>query len=141
MDSSIALYETSVKRNFAGALDPAQGRPHRQTHDVPPESELPMRPTFIRAWRKHRRLTLKELSATVGVNSSTLSRIETGKIAYTQPVLESLAHALHCEPADLLMRDPKVASRDELSVVLDSLPSDKRAEALAILKVLTGRAA
>lgn len=100
-----------------------------------------MRPTFIRSWRKHRRLTLKELAIHVGINSSTLSRIETGKIAYTQPVLEALAKALRCEPADLLMRDPRVASRDEISVVLDSLPSDKRAEALAILRVISGRAA
>jgi DNA-binding Xre family transcriptional regulator len=38
---------------------------------------------------------------------ATLSRIETGKIAYTQPVLETIAVALACEPADLLMRNPE----------------------------------
>lgn len=37
---------------------------------------------------------------------ASISRIETGKQAYTQPVLEAIAEALSCTPADLLMRNP-----------------------------------
>lgn len=68
--------------------------------------------TYIRAWREHRKLTLAAVAARVeeklgrSMTHATLSRIETGSIAYTQPVLEAIAHALLCEPADLLMRNP-----------------------------------
>jgi transcriptional regulator with XRE-family HTH domain len=72
-----------------------------------------MRPTFIRQWRSHRHLSLVQVAERVSeitgksMTHSTLSRIETGKIAYTQPVLEAIAVALACEPADLLMRNPE----------------------------------
>lgn len=66
----------------------------------------PFRPTFIRQWRKHRRLTLEKLSERIGMSTGNLSNIETGKTGYGQDTLESLAEALQCEPADLLMRNP-----------------------------------
>lgn len=71
------------------------------------------RQTFIRQWRNHRNLSLVQLAERVteirgkSMTHATLSRIETGKIAYTQPVLEAIAIALACEPADLLMRNPE----------------------------------
>jgi transcriptional regulator with XRE-family HTH domain len=64
------------------------------------------RPTFIRAWRKFRGLTQDELAEKLDLTQATIARIERGDISYTQPVLEALADALHCEPADLIMRDP-----------------------------------
>jgi transcriptional regulator with XRE-family HTH domain len=70
------------------------------------------RPTFIRQWRQHRALSLVQLAERVSeytgksMTHATLSRIENGKIAYTQPVLEAVAYSLLCEPADLLIRNP-----------------------------------
>jgi Predicted transcriptional regulator len=70
-----------------------------------------LRPTFIREWRAYRNLSQDRLVARVrenliGFSKSTLSRLENSKQAYTQPMLEALADALNCEPADLLARDP-----------------------------------
>lgn len=76
-------------------------------------SRSPLRPTFIRQWRTYRKLSLVQVAERVSeltgksMTHATLSRIETGKIAYTQPVLEAIADALACTPADLLMRNPE----------------------------------
>ena len=64
---------------------------------------------FIRAWRKHRGYTLEQLAEMVGVTHGALSQLERGQVNYTQPMLEALALALSCEPADLIMRDPESA--------------------------------
>lgn len=64
---------------------------------------------FIREWRKHRGYTQEQLAEALGVTHGTISQLETGKINYTQPMLEALAKALACEPADLIMRDPDSA--------------------------------
>jgi len=96
-----------------------------------------MRPTFIRQWRAHRGLSLVQLAERVSevtgksMTHATLSRIETGKIAYTQPVLEAIAFALACEPADLLMRNPE--DRSAPWSILDSL---KKADAATINRVI-----
>ncbi|WP_371346049.1 helix-turn-helix domain-containing protein [Ancylobacter sp. IITR112] len=61
---------------------------------------------FIRQWRKHRGLTQEQLAEIVGVTHGAISQLERGETGYTQPMLEALAGAMHCEPADLIMRDP-----------------------------------
>lgn len=66
----------------------------------------PFRPTFIRQWRKHRRLTLEACAERSGMSKGNLSNIETGKTGYNQATLEALAEALQCDPVDLLIRNP-----------------------------------
>ena len=61
---------------------------------------------FVREWRQYRKLTLEQLAERVGVTHGALSQLERGLTNYTQPMLEKLAFALLCEPADLIMRDP-----------------------------------
>lgn len=61
---------------------------------------------FIREWRKHAGLTQEQLANRLEVAVSTISQLETGKQGYSQPTLEAIADALHCQPADLLMRNP-----------------------------------
>src|SRR5438105_716353 len=61
---------------------------------------------FIKAWRLHRGLTQVRLADRIGVTHGALSQLENGVVSYTQPMLEALAEALQCEPADLLWRDP-----------------------------------
>lgn len=70
------------------------------------------RPTFIRAWRKHRGLTLERLSSRLEelgqkeLGPSQLSMLERGERGYTQDTLEALADALGTDVASLLIRNP-----------------------------------
>jgi transcriptional regulator with XRE-family HTH domain len=64
------------------------------------------RRTYIREWREFRNLTQEQLAERIGASNGAISQLERGLTAYTQPMLEALADALMCEPADLLMRDP-----------------------------------
>lgn len=52
----------------------------------------------LRGIRDARGLTVRELAAKVGVNPSTVSRIETGKRNGSLPTLAALAAALDVEP-------------------------------------------
>jgi transcriptional regulator with XRE-family HTH domain len=61
---------------------------------------------MIRRWREFRGLSQEALASAIGRERSYLSRIERGERPYDQEMLESLARALGCEPADLLVRDP-----------------------------------
>lgn len=101
------------------------------------------RPTFIRAWRTHRGLSLEALALRVeeilgrNMTYATLSRIERGKIAYTQPVLEAIATALLVEPADLLIRNP--LDKSAPWSILDQLRKadpDARVRILAVVEAL-----
>lgn len=65
-----------------------------------------LRRHFIKEWRDYRRLTQEQAAERIGVDRTTLGRIESRQIAYTQPILEALADAYRCEPWDLLNRDP-----------------------------------
>lgn len=57
--------------------------------------------TFIKQWRKHRKLSQERLAERVGVTHGTLSKIERGLRPYNQRLLEALAQELNCSPADL----------------------------------------
>jgi transcriptional regulator with XRE-family HTH domain len=79
---------------------------------MPKTSKTLFRPTYIRQWREYRGLSLVQLAERVAeftgksMTHPTLSRIENGRIGYTQRILEAIAHSLLCEPADLIMRNP-----------------------------------
>ena len=90
---------------------------------------------FIRQWRLFRGLTLEQLAERVGVTHGALSQLERGIINYTQPMLENLAFALQCEPADLIMRDP---NSDTWSI-LDSvrgLPEGEQRRIAAVIDAM-----
>ncbi len=98
------------------------------------------RPTFIRAWRKHRDLTLSKFAERLSVelemdiSDGQLSRIERGQTPYSQDVLEAFAQVLRCEPADLIMRDPGQA--DGLWSLIDGLKPTERLQAIEVIKAL-----
>jgi len=97
-------------------------------------------PTFVKHWREAAGLSQDRLVERVRENiptfsKSTLSRIENGKQAYTQPVLEALADALGRAPADLIMREPT----NQLWSILDSLaemPPDDQHKVAVIVEAL-----
>lgn len=88
---------------------------------------------FIRAWRQHKNLTLERLADQVGTTHATLSRIERGKVPYSQPLLEALAEALGTTPASLIMRDP--TAKGSIWEILDQIPAAERDNAA---RALTG---
>ena len=63
-------------------------------------------PTFLRAWRKYRKLTQEAVAERVGVDRTTIGRIENGELPYNQDFLEKVALIYGCEPEDLLAIDP-----------------------------------
>lgn len=90
--------------------------------------------TFTREWRKHRNLTQAQLAERVGVAQGSISDLEKGVFAYTQPMLEALADALSCKPWDLLWRPPGAA--ETLRDVLEGMDPIEQERALAVVKAL-----
>lgn len=91
--------------------------------------------TFIRQWRRHRRLSLVQLAERVGISHGQLSKVERDKRPYSQPLLEKLAEELGTDPASLLMRDP--TDPEGIWSIWEQVPATERPRALTILKALT----
>ncbi len=64
------------------------------------------RRTFLREWRKERKLTLEQLAERIDMTPSHLSMLERGLRGYTQETLEAIAGALSTNPASLLGSQP-----------------------------------
>lgn len=98
--------------------------------------------THIRAWRKKRGLSLRELANRLEsepggepiISHASIGRIETGKQPYSQEILEALAVALNCTPADLLERDPD--AEGDVIDLLRRLDNGKRHQAIEYLRFL-----
>ena len=65
-----------------------------------------VRPTFLKEWRKHRKLTLEVASRRAGMTAGNLSAMERGTQGTTQAGLEALAQAYECEAGQLLSTNP-----------------------------------
>ncbi|SDQ98803.1 Helix-turn-helix [Rhizobiales bacterium GAS113] len=70
------------------------------------DDEAPFRPTFIRNWRKHRRLTLEQLGDLISMTASNLSMLERGQRGYSQETIEKIAAALQTDVPSLIGRRP-----------------------------------
>jgi transcriptional regulator with XRE-family HTH domain len=92
---------------------------------------------FIRSWRKHRGLTLEQLADRVDTTHASLSRIERGLQPYNQYMLEALADALRCEPADLIMRDP--LQEDSIWSIWSQVPPETRPVVVNMMRGVVGR--
>jgi transcriptional regulator with XRE-family HTH domain len=66
---------------------------------------------FIREWREFRGFTQEQLADMVGTTKTSISRIESLKMSYTQEILEAIADALGVHPGVLLTRLPGEADR------------------------------
>lgn len=92
------------------------------------------RRTFIREWRKHRKLTLERLAEAVDMTPSHLSMLERRERGYTQETLEKIAAALKTDVGSLLTRDP--GQSDELEEVLKDAKPGQRRQIIEIAKTL-----
>lgn len=97
--------------------------------------------TFIREWRKHRRLSLDRLAPRIPMAVSSLSRVERGVQPYSQPMLEAIAEALGCAPADLLMRNPLEEADPRVQDLLNSLDEQERNYVRGYIEALIQRRA
>ena len=79
-------------------------------------------------------MSLERLADRLGTTKASLSRIERGLQPYSQPILEALAEALACEPADLLMRNP--TDPDGIWSIWDNIPAIDRPRAVAVLRAM-----
>jgi transcriptional regulator with XRE-family HTH domain len=89
---------------------------------------------FIRAWRKHRGLTLERLAERIGMSHQNLGKIERFLVPYNQELLETLALELRCAPADLITRDP--SDPEGLWSVIDALKPAERRQAIRLIEAL-----
>lgn len=105
------------------------------------------RRTYIREWREHRGLSLRQLAARLEeepggahVSHASLGRIETGVQAYTQPILEAIAHALAVDVVDLLrVRPDRAGEVVDLVDRIKSLDDSAQAQAIEYLRFLATR--
>lgn len=89
---------------------------------------------FIKEWRIHRQLTQDQLAERIGTTAANLSRLENRLQDYNQSLLEALAEALSCEPADLIMRDPSQVEAPWS--IWETLKPAQRKQAITIIKAL-----
>jgi transcriptional regulator with XRE-family HTH domain len=125
-------------------LGEALGRGSRS--ESPPEaSTLALRPAsrskrvkglpLLKDWRKYRdNITQARLADRAGLPQAMISQLENGGVDYTGEVLERLAAALNCEPADLLMRSSLDA--DAPWTIWHNLKPAQKTLAIRLLKAL-----
>ena len=126
--SSIIMRVTSFTCDFTRSIVPGMAS-IRQKHQ--------RNRTFLREWRLHRHLTQERAAERLGIDQSTLSRIERGQHPYDQDFLETAAEAYRCEPADLIVRNP--LAHDAIWSIVDNLrkaPQAQQEQVRAVLDAL-----
>lgn len=113
--------------------------PSGMSRKARPHPKQKRRPTFLKAWRKHRQMTLVQACERVEnltgyqITDGQLSRVERGEQPYSQDLLEALAVLYQTEPPSLLMRDPEKA---DMWTILDALSPPQRQQAVAVIEAL-----
>lgn len=98
--------------------------------DIEPKNHL-------KAWRKHRHMTQQQLADAIEppTTKQVIQAIETGQRGLSDKWLRRLAPALGTSPGFLLDYAPDDIDSEYVREALD-VPTDRRAEAVAILRVL-----
>lgn len=74
---------------------------------APRKKELPpLGPTFLQAWRVSSAVKQEDAGQAAQLVPSMVSKIENGKVPYSQYHIEAWAKLYGCRPADLLGTDP-----------------------------------
>lgn len=89
--------------------------------------------TYVRAWRRYRKLSARQLAELAGYHHSYIYKIEKGRKDYNQEFLERVAKVLDCTPADLLGCTP------EAHIAFNNLTEEERAILANVLAGLRAR--
>jgi transcriptional regulator with XRE-family HTH domain len=93
--------------------------------------------TYLREWRKYRRLSQAKVGALIGWDHSSIQRLETGQTPYNQDNLEMLAQVYMCEPIDLIARDPNADGEGNALVAqINRAPASVQRQIKALIAVL-----
>lgn len=98
----------------------------------------------IKAWRKKRRLTQKQVCERMEISpggdlfmsEANFSRIETGEQQLTEETLLAIAHALDVDPGDLISNDP--FKDGEVIDLLRKLDERDKNRIIEMMKVMVG---
>lgn len=99
---------------------------------TPPPAQR--KPTFLRAWRKHRGMTQDRAAEYIEIDRTTLGRIERGVLPFNQDQLEGLADLYNCTTADLLRTDPTKLPEPDFVDLYRAATPDIRKAAVRVLK-------
>lgn len=97
-------------------------------------------PTFIKAWRKHRGLTLEGLVESLShrlhyeISDGQLSRVERGLSPYSQDLLEAIAIVLDTKATHLIHLAPE--TEETARELFEGMTEEEQREAAAILRAL-----
>jgi transcriptional regulator with XRE-family HTH domain len=91
---------------------------------------------YIKEWRKHRGLTQQRLAERTPFTTGAIQQVESGRTQYTQQMLEALAVAMNCTPADLLSVNP--LKEGEVVDLMKLINDKNRDQAIRVLKALVG---
>jgi len=96
------------------------------------KSDRPYQRVFFHEWRMHSGLSqdkaVMKCAEYMQISKATISRLEKGTQAYTQDILEGLAHAYGCSPADLLVAPPSASG--SILAIWDKMSEDTRRTAV-----------
>lgn len=103
-------------------------------------------PHYIKEWIDHRGLSYRRLAQRMEsepgeelISFASVGRIANGKQPYSEETLYALAQALDAEPWQLLNVNPLVEGDViDLMAYYRSLTPDQKAQAIKVLKALTG---
>ena len=97
------------------------------------------RRTYLREWREFTTdKSMSEAARLIGYDHSTLQRLETGQKPYNQDHLEKLAAVYHCQPHDLISRDPRGGRgiRSDVVRAFEMAPVEIQRQVVASAKAL-----
>ncbi len=94
------------------------------------------RPFYLKQWREHRGLSQQRLADRLNSSKGYISDLERGIRRYNQDMLEALADALNCDPADLLIRDP--TDPTGIWSIWDQVPDAERPRIVAVIRAMVG---
>ena len=97
----------------------------------------PLKAHFIRQWRKHRGYTQEVAADMIGIDRSTLSKVERLESPYNQSMLDAIAETYGCEPSDLLDFDPTKPPLPKEIAVLDMYRKATPELRQAIIRILS----
>jgi transcriptional regulator with XRE-family HTH domain len=104
--------------------------------------DVELEPTYLAAWRKHKKLTLRQVAQDIGIDATAISRLERHQTPYDQIHLQQLSQRYGVTIPDLLYKDPeRPRAADDLVELVRKLerPADVAAVKMFIEAMLSRR--